>query len=211
MTKTKTSLKVDSPKLFENRNFEKLTHTHIAVPISIFIVFSAFLLCFSFAYTKLETYFILALFFSGMIAFTLTEYLMHRFLYHIHSTYNKKIQRLQYLIHGVHHDHPKDKSRLAMPPVLSLLVALLLLLTTYALINELAYAFLPGFVMGYTTYLFIHYSIHAYPPPKNKLRILWIHHSIHHYKDSGKAFGVSSPLWDYIFRTMPEGKKKQKK
>ncbi len=207
MTKTKTSLKVDSPQLFENRNLEKLTHTHIAVPISIFIVFSAFLLCFSFACTKLGTYFILALFFSGMIAFTLTEYLMHRFLYHIHSTYNKKIQRLQYLIHGVHHDHPKDKSRLAMPPVLSLLVALLLLLTTYALINELAYAFLPGFVMGYTTYLFIHYSIHAYPPPKNKLRILWIHHSIHHYKDSGKAFGVSSPLWDYIFRTMPEGKK----
>jgi hypothetical protein len=198
MTRTKTSLKVESPKLFENRNLEKLTHTHIAVPISIFIALSAFLLCFSFAYTKLGTFVILTLFFSGMIAFTLTEYLMHRFLYHIHSSYNKKIQRLQYLIHGVHHDHPKDKSRLAMPPILSLFVALLLLLTTYIFINDLAYAFLPGFVMGYTTYLFIHYSIHAYPPPKNKLRILWIHHSIHHYKDSGKAFGVSSPLWDYI-------------
>lgn len=207
MIRTKTSLKEDSPKLFESRNLEKLTHTHIAVPISIFIIFSSFLLCFSFAYTKLETFLILVLFFSGMIAFTLVEYLMHRFLYHINSTYNKKIQRLQYLIHGIHHDHPKDKSRLAMPPILSLFVALLLLLTTYILINDLAYAFLPGFVMGYTTYLFIHYSIHAYPPPKNKLRILWIHHSIHHYKDSGKAFGVSSPLWDYIFRTMPEGKK----
>ncbi|GAL83206.1 putative fatty acid hydroxylase [Sporocytophaga myxococcoides] len=206
MIRTKTSQNAGSPKLFENRNLEKLTHTHIAVPIGIFIIFSSFLLCFSFAYTNLRTFPILLLFFTGMIAFTLAEYLMHRFLYHINSTYNKKIKRLQYLIHGVHHDHPKDKSRLAMPPILSLFVALLLLLITYMLINDLAFAFLPGFVMGYTTYLYIHYSIHAYPPPRNKLRILWKHHAIHHYKDSGKAFGVSSPFWDYVFKTMPEEK-----
>jgi len=208
MTRTKTSPNVDHLRLFQNRNLEKLTHTNIAVPISIFTIFSSFLLCFSFAYTSLGTLLILVLFFGGMISFTLVEYIMHRFLYHINSAYNKKIRRLQYLIHGVHHDYPKDKSRLAMPPVLSVFIALLLLLSTYMLINEFALAFLPGFVMGYTTYLFIHYSIHAYPPPKNKLRILWIHHSIHHYKDSGKAFGVSSPLWDYIFGTMPSGKNK---
>lgn len=204
MTRLKTSLNVDHPRLFQNRSLEKLTHTHIAVPISIFIIFSSFLLCFSFACTNLGPSLILILFFAGMISFTLVEYVMHRFLYHINSTNNKKIRRLQYLIHGVHHDYPKDKSRLAMPPVLSVFIALLLLFSTYMLFNEFALAYLPGFVMGYTTYLFIHYSVHAYRPPKNKLRILWIHHSIHHYKDSGKAFGVSSPLWDYIFRTMPK-------
>jgi len=205
-TKTPNKLQSESPQLFRNQALEKLTHTHIAVPISIFILFSLFLLSLAFAYTPLGTLTILLLFLAGIFSFTLVEYLMHRYLYHIHSAYNKKIRRLQYLMHGVHHEFPKDKSRLAMPPVLSVGIALLLLSCTYMVMHKYALAFLPGFIMGYTIYIFIHYSIHAYPPPKNKLRILWKHHSIHHYRDPEKAFGVSSPLWDYVFGTMPERK-----
>jgi sterol desaturase/sphingolipid hydroxylase (fatty acid hydroxylase superfamily) len=59
-------------------------------------------------------------------------------------------------------------------------------------------------VLGYAGYLFVHYIVHAYPPPKNRLKQLWINHSVHHYKDGKKAFGVSPPLWDYVFGTMPE-------
>jgi sterol desaturase/sphingolipid hydroxylase (fatty acid hydroxylase superfamily) len=27
------------------------------------------------------------------------------------------------------------------------------------------------------------------------------HHVRHHYLDNGRGYGVSSPLWDYVFRT----------
>jgi len=69
--------------------------------------------------------------------------------------------------------------------------------------GDFAYVFLPGFLMGYAGYLFVHYIVHAYQPPKNFFKILWIHHGIHHYKEPERAFGVSSPLWDLVFRTMP--------
>jgi sterol desaturase/sphingolipid hydroxylase (fatty acid hydroxylase superfamily) len=44
--------------------------------------------------------------------------------------------------------------------------------------------------------------VHAYPPPGNFFKALWINHSVHHYKDGEAVFGVSSPLWDYIYGTM---------
>ena len=49
-----------------------------------------------------------------------------------------------------------------------------------------------------------HYSVHAFPPPKNILKHLWINHALHHYQQSNAAYGVSSPLWDLFFKTMPE-------
>jgi sterol desaturase/sphingolipid hydroxylase (fatty acid hydroxylase superfamily) len=103
----------------------------------------------------------------------------------------------------VHHEYPKDKGRLAMPPLVSVALALGLLYGFYQLIGEYTYAFLPGFIMGYAAYLFVHFAVHAYQPPKNFLKILWVNHGIHHYKDNNKAFGVSSPLWDIVFGTMP--------
>ena len=70
--------------------------------------------------------------------------------------------------------------------------------------GDFVFAFLPGFLVGYASYLFVHYIVHAYAPPKNFFKALWVNHSIHHYKDNTVVFGVSSPLWDYVFRTMPK-------
>ncbi len=196
-----------SKQLFSNPVLEKLTRTHIAVPVSIFVVFSLFLLGLAYKMADLPPATIILLFGTGLLVFTLTEYLMHRFIYHMKAG-GPRLRRLQYLMHGVHHDYPKDKSRLAMPPVVSIIVAAFLLGSTYLLLGEFTFAFLPGFILGYSAYLFVHYIVHAYRPPQNSFRTLWIHHSIHHYKDAGRAFGVSSPLWDYVFGTMPEKTKK---
>ncbi|MDE0470592.1 MAG: sterol desaturase family protein, partial [Ekhidna sp.] len=70
--------------------------------------------------------------------------------------------------------------------------------------GNLVFGFLPGFLIGYASYLWVHYMVHAFQPPKNFWRTLWVHHGIHHYKQPHRAFGVSSPLWDLIFRTMPK-------
>jgi len=139
----------------------------------------------------------------GAITFTWVEYLIHRYIFHM-STETEKRAKLQYTIHGVHHEYPKDKERLAMPPVLSITLATMLLVLFRLILGDLVFSFLPGFIVGYAYYLSIHYMVHAYQPPKNFLKILWVNHSIHHYKDGAEVFGVSSPLWDYIYGTMPK-------
>jgi len=122
---------------------------------------------------------------------------------------NKKWKRkAQYHMHGIHHEFPKDKDRLAMPPLLSAMLAMGFFLLFYSLMHTKVFGFLPGFMTGYASYLLVHYIIHAYPPPKNFFKELWVNHAIHHYKDDTVIFGVSSPLWDYIFGTTLKRKKK---
>jgi sterol desaturase/sphingolipid hydroxylase (fatty acid hydroxylase superfamily) len=111
-------------------------------------------------------------------------------------------RRIQYVVHGVHHEYPKDKSRLAMPPLLSITIATILLLAFRLVMGDFVFAFMPGFLIGYAAYLFVHYSVHAWPPPRNVLRILWKNHARHHYKNQDAAFVVSSPLWDYVYGTI---------
>lgn len=189
-------------KVFKNPIIDKLTRTHISVPLTLFSIYSGALLYYSITHTELSLVSTSSLFILGLLSFTLTEYLIHRYLFHM-DTHTEQRKKTQYVIHGVHHEYPKDKSRLAMPPIASITLATALLFIFRLAIGDLVFSFLPGFLMGYAGYLFVHYILHAYQPPKNGFKILWIHHGIHHYKNPEKAYGVSSPLWDYIFRTMP--------
>ena len=192
-----------SGQLFSNSILERFTRTHIAVPISIFLVYASLLLYWNITHTELNIITSLISFFVGMFAFTWVEYVVHRHVFHM-STYTKFRARLQYTVHGIHHDYPKDKDRLAMPPILSITIATSFLFLLRLILGDLVFSFLPGFLVGYSLYLVVHYMVHAYPPPRNFLRHLWINHSIHHYKDSEGIYGVSSPLWDYIYGTMPQ-------
>jgi 4-hydroxysphinganine ceramide fatty acyl 2-hydroxylase len=146
---------------------------------------------------------VIPLFLVGAFSFTLVEYLVHRYFYHMGADTPRKA-RLQYVFHGVHHDHPRDKKRLALPPVLSLAVAALFVGLFRLLLGTHGYAFAGGFMTGYATYLLAHYAIHVYSPPKNFLGAIWKHHNLHHFVGDTAAFGVSSPLWDHVFGTMPE-------
>lgn len=195
-----------SKKLFETPVLEKLSRTHIAVPLVIFLMYSSGILYWGFVHTDLSGYRIISLFFLGFIAFTWVEYNVHRYVFHI-PTPDAIRKKFQYVIHGVHHEFPKDKDRLAMPPLVSITLATILLLFFRLLMDDWAFAFMPGFLSGYACYLLVHYMVHAFPPPKNRLKILWKNHAIHHYKSGEVVFGVSSPLWDYIYGTMPKGTK----
>lgn len=197
-----------SQQLFKNPVLEKLTRTHISVPLIIFSVYSVGLLMWSVKNTSLSVAITVGLFFLGLLAFTWVEYMMHRYVFHM-KTYSDFRAKLQYTIHGVHHEFPKDKDRLAMPPLLSVTIATILLLLFRLAMGDFAFAFLPGFLVGYAAYLAIHYMVHAFPPPKNVFKALWVNHGIHHYKDGDLIFGVSSPLWDYIYGTMREKKPAQ--
>lgn len=193
-------------QLFENPILEKLTRTHIAAPISIFIFIAAGLITYGYLHGFITVLSAISLFFVGWFIFTFVEYVAHRYLFHMDTDTEVK-KNIQYTFHGNHHDYPKDKERLAMPPIVSLFVASMFFFIFKLLFGQFVFGIVSGFLFGYALYLFVHYAVHAYAPPKNFLKVLWVHHSIHHYKDDEKAFGVSSPLWDWILGTMPERKK----
>ena len=188
-------------QLFRNPVMEKLSRTHIAVPLTVFMLYSTALLYWSITHTSLSAGLTIIMFIAGFIAFTWIEYMVHRYLFHM-GTYTKFREKFQYTVHGVHHEYPKDKERLAMPPLLSITISTLLLLVFRLMMGDLVFSFLPGLLVGYAFYLAIHYMVHVYQPPKNFLKALWINHSVHHYKHGEYIFGVSSPFWDYVYGTM---------
>jgi sterol desaturase/sphingolipid hydroxylase (fatty acid hydroxylase superfamily) len=192
----------DSGKIFNSPFLEAMTKTHISIPLIIFYGTGIGVILYAILGLHKPALLSVGLFLAGIIFFTLVEYLVHRYFYHIEGNTPRK-KRIQYVFHGVHHDHPRDKKRLALPPLMSVLVAYLFILLFRSTMGELGYAFGGGFMVGYASYLLIHYAIHVFNPPKNFLGGIWKHHNLHHFAGDDRAFGVSSPLWDHIFNTMP--------
>ena len=112
---SKINLTLKDPKeLFKNKFVEKLTRTHISVPLIVFSIISAGLIYYGITNGLITAFATPFLFVAGLLTFTLVEYVMHRFLFHLMPK-NEKQEKFAYTIHGVHHDYPKDKDRLAMP------------------------------------------------------------------------------------------------
>lgn len=195
-------------RIFKNPILNFLGKTHISVPLIIFFGSGISLSTYALLSYNLSWVSIVSYFFGGLLFFTLIEYLMHRFLYHVPSVYEEG--KVAYALHGIHHKYPRDKKMLVMPPVISILLASLVLGINYLIFAENGFAFTGGFLFGYAGYLSVHFIVHAFKPPKNIFKELWVHHSIHHYQDDEKAFGVSSPLWDYVFGTMPSKRQLKK-
>ena len=191
-----------SAQLFENPVLERLTHTHFALPVAIFVSTAGISLYYGLTRSLLTGLAAFGLFLAGLLLFTLAEYLMHRFVYHLATTTPGRA-KFQYTMHGVHHEYPKDKTRLAMPPILTVFVASLLFFVFRFVFGRQALGLLAGFTFGYACYLFVHYVLHMYAPPKNAFKRLWHHHAMHHYTQEAAAFGVSTTLWDQVFGTMP--------
>lgn len=198
-----------SVPLFKNKWLDKLTRSHIAIPVSLFFLYAISLLYYTKIATELSNGQVIALFFGGTLFFTFVEYVVHRWAYHPGEHASESRQKFCYTVHGIHHDYPKDKQRLAMPPVPAILAATLLLIIFRTILGQYAFSFLAGFMVGYAFYLLIHYSVHIFRAPNNIFKGLWVNHAIHHYSEDEILFGVSSPLWDYVFGTTPKNEKKK--
>lgn len=200
-----------SGRIFQSPVLEALTKTHIAVPLTIFFglgAASGYVSVHIMGFSVLST---MAYYMAGALFFTFIEYTAHRKLYHMGTAGSARKVRLQYVMHGVHHDHPRDKKRLALPPVVSVVLAALFMGLFRLILGPSGIAFGGGFMTGYATYLMVHYAVHTMNPPKNIFGVLWKHHNMHHYVGDKGAFGVSSPLWDHVFATMPQDPKAKRK
>lgn len=195
-------------RLFESQYLEGLTKTHPLVIWGMYIPIMSYMLYRSVAKLNYGIGYGLLIFLAGMFCWTLFEYVMHRFIFHFIAE-SPRTQRIVYIIHGNHHEYPRDRERLFMPPVPSFIIASVIFTSMYLLMGTHVFMFFPGFILGYLMYGTMHYAIHAWNPPVKWMKPLWRNHHLHHYKNDHRGFGVSTTLWDRVFGTMFDLKKEK--
>lgn len=204
--KVTTDFQHGQAQIFKNPFLESLTKTN---PLQNVIVYGSViigLIALAIVKIGLDPWVVVGLFTVGLFFWTFAEYMLHRYVFHW-VTEAKWSQRFHFIMHGSHHQYPRDKERLLMPPVPGILMGSVLFGLFYVVFwvfgaPKLTFGFFPGFFTGYLLYSFVHRATHVMRPPK-RFKKLWMHHSLHHYRYPDKAFGVSNTLWDRVFGTMP--------
>ena len=193
-------------QLFKNPFLELLTKGHPALSWGIHVPILMY--CFYYGYVNynMSVITMLGVFVFALFFWTFFEYIAHRYIFHLISE-KESMQKFAYIMHGNHHHYPKDKTRLFMPPVPSLIIAAALFGIQYMVLGKYAFAFYPGFILGWLMYASMHYLIHAIEPPFKFLQPLWRNHHLHHYRNDNLGFGVSNTIWDKVFGTMFDFKK----
>jgi sterol desaturase/sphingolipid hydroxylase (fatty acid hydroxylase superfamily) len=136
----------------------------------------------------------------GILLWTLFEYLIHRYVFH-YEPKTRLGKRVHYIVHGVHHDYPNDARRLVMPPSISVPLAFLFYGLFFLFFGSLTPAVFAGLVFGYICYDMLHYATHHFAMKRGIWLWLKQYHLRHHFKDDHVGYGISSPLWDLVFRT----------
>lgn len=187
--------------MFESDFLDFFTRVHPAVPVVLFGPVIALL-----GYLGIERsggVEAAGWFAGGYLFWTLTEYWLHRIVFHFEP--EKGIgRRIHWMIHGVHHDHPNDPMRLVMPPSASIPLAAVFVGAFWLLLGPAAApAFAAGFLAGYLAYDMLHYHVHHHRPRTRVGKRLRELHMRHHFQDHDAGYGVSAPYWDHVFGTAP--------
>jgi len=201
MPKNFVSNKDETVRMFKNDFLESLSRVHPSVPLIIFVPIILFMLYLSVIRYQISALSIIGLIIFGLFIWTITEYALHRFIFHWELK-SKLGAKIHFIFHGVHHDYPSDSRRLVMPPSVSIPLAALFYFLFKALIGDIfVFPFFAGFLTGYLFYDITHYAIHHFNMHSKFWLMIKNHHMKHHYQDSHKGYGVSSPLWDIVIGT----------
>lgn len=195
----------ESPRFFQNDIVEFLTKNQWwAIPlIWLPVVGWSLSRSIKMGHTVVDVVLVVAL---GVLLWTLVEYSLHRFLFHI-ETKSYWGNTLHYLLHGCHHKHPMDGLRLVFPPA----ATAILLYPFWNLIKLLstpttAPALFAGGLLGYVMYDCTHYYVHHGQPTSEIPKNLKRYHLNHHFRVQDKGYGITSSLWDKVFGTLPPSK-----
>lgn len=194
--------------MFKNPVLEYFSHIHPITPVVVFVPVIVFAIVQGILLTTVLL--TIGIFLLGVLLWTAVEYVIHRFAFHIEpKTVTGK--RLHFLVHGVHHDYPRDSTRLVMPLLVSVPLAAAFFFLFQFIVSPHHWALFAGFVAGYVAYDSIHYATHHWPMTNKVGRFLKEYHMKHHYVESSTAYGVSNPLWDYVFNTVPAWARKRRR
>jgi sterol desaturase/sphingolipid hydroxylase (fatty acid hydroxylase superfamily) len=194
------SKKNETVRMFESDFIEFFSRVHPATPLLLYMPVVGYMLYLSLWQQKLSILAVGGLFLLGILLWTLLEYLIHRSIFH-YEPKSHLGKRLHYIVHGVHHDYPNDARRLVMPPSISVPLAVLFYILFFLIFGRLAPSVFAGLVFGYVCYDMLHYATHHFPMKRGLWLWLKQYHLRHHYKDDDAGFGISSPLWDFVFGT----------
>lgn len=143
-----------------------------------------------------------ALFFSAILFWTLLEYGIHAMVFHkrITPSMSPRLKMILFMLHGYHHEYPNDPGRLVMPIALAWPLGMIIGFVLWIFLGtHLFFGFFAGILAGYLGYDWMHYYTHHIRPKTKAGRYLHEFHAIHHFIDENRNFGISSPIWDWVF------------
>ncbi len=136
-------------------------------------------------------------FFVGIICWTFTEYILHRFLGHEHKGKNF-FKREHVLHHGRANYFVPIYKKILIAAIVS---TILFLLLSLVIAKFEAFLFILGYIGTYILYEVTHLRYHCTSPLIKPFIILRKHHFYHHFHNPKKNHGVTTRIWDRIFGT----------
>jgi sterol desaturase/sphingolipid hydroxylase (fatty acid hydroxylase superfamily) len=208
----------ESVRMFRSDLLERTTYVYPWVPHLIYVPIVIALLWMS----PLGLAASLMYFAIGLLVWTFIEYLLHRFAFHAPDEIMKETHEISaglelnepvipalptlrhviyFIFHGVHHEYPSDSKRLVMPPVASLPMGLVAWVIFSMIFGGTVIPAFAGLLVGYLIYDTTHFVLHHKSVPTAFGKLIKKAHMRHHFLEPDENYGVSSPLWDIVFRT----------
>lgn len=165
-----------------------------------FIVYPTIIYFLSYFGTPLNVFSVLCVI-GGMLSVSMFEYLLHRFAFH-NRKIPRKVKKLVSNGHVFHHRYPQLIDNLILPLTITLPVSLILLVTFVVLFGtDYMFWFYIGEVGIYYIYEFMHFTAHHYPLNLPFFKQMREYHLSHHQSKPNSRFMITTPIWDWVFRT----------
>jgi dihydroceramide fatty acyl 2-hydroxylase len=200
----------DSKQVFASPLLDRLSRCHPILPAILWVPMAATLFVMA-VRDGLSVWTLAGLFFAGLLLWTFAEYWLHRWVFHLEFK-SEALNKMWYPVHKLHHDI-QERERLVAPPLMSvpLFFVFLGLFYTWPGMPYMLPLF-SGFIVGYLGYDYIHYYTHFARPTSAIGKGLRKRHLQHHFAFTDRWYGISSPLWDYVFGTyVREGERSERR
>jgi 4-hydroxysphinganine ceramide fatty acyl 2-hydroxylase len=185
-------------RLFENRWLEKLTVISATSFMALWAVGLPLIAWQAWGTAGPFTAVLLVV--AGLTLWTLTEYALHRVVFHWEPG-SAVMEQFVFVLHGNHHAMPNDALRNLMPPIVSLPVGALVWAGFVALAGPAGSWLFLGWMGGYVAYDLVHYACHQWPMKGRLARMLKTHHMRHHHLHEAGNYAITGMMWDRLFRT----------
>lgn len=141
--------------------------------------------------------------FLGSLFWSFSEYALHN--WYGHKAKGKNEFSREHLAHHINASYypenwKKAFATLKVVPFIYIIISL----TSGFLYGSI---FTISFLFTYLTYEVIHRRIHTHEPKNFYARFIRKHHAYHHFSNPRFNHGVTSPIWDIIFKTYRSSEK----
>ena len=144
---------------------------------------------------------------AGVFVWTLLEYGLHRLVFHIQAPIrNPRLREFLNASHLGHHASPRDPGKLLVHPLFGFVISAALYGLIYLLSGSVfsAAGVMAGVWAGFLYYEAVHYRVHFSLAGTGLVAWQRRAHFYHHFTNNKRCFGVTSPVWDYVFGTKRE-------